>query len=272
MPYNNRLLKTVITVLIILLIGSSFLLYLNIKEIKMKDETVSSLTDLTEKQKKRISELERTNDNLQLNLSRKEELLKNEIQTRQRYEEELINLAMVAKSELWILALDDDDKGNLIQLEIIIKSGRGDLFLNVANVLFDETLQSSAQTAIKVAREVTGTSLADKDVLIYIKAPVETRDTIVSGGSAGSAIALAAIAAMQGKTLRGDVLITGSIREDHSIGRIGGARAKSLAAKQHGAVLFLVPIGQKSEVGDIGIEIREVRTIEDAARYAIQSS
>ncbi|MDJ1422379.1 MAG: hypothetical protein M5U10_10740 [Candidatus Methanoperedens sp.] len=245
---------------------------MSIKEIKTKDETVSSLKDLTEKQKERISELERSNDNLQLNLSRKEELLKNETQTRQRYEEELINLAMVAKSESWVLALDDNDKGNLIPLEIIIKSGRGDLFLNVANVLFDETLQSSAQTAIKVAREVTGTSLVDKDVLIYIKAPVDTRDTTVSGGSAGSAITLAAIAAMQGKTLRDDVLITGSIREDHSIGRIGGAKEKALAAKQYGAVLFLVPTGQKSEVGEIGIEIMEVRTIEDAARYSIQSS
>ncbi|MBU4076671.1 MAG: hypothetical protein KKI06_08190, partial [Euryarchaeota archaeon] len=191
-------------------------------------------------------------------------------QTRQGLEKEIINLTTVAKSDYAVMAVDENDKGHLIPLEIIIKSGKGNLFLNVANVIVDETLQSSAQTAILVAREVSRKSLSDKDVLINIEAPVQEQKISISGGSAGAAMTLAAMAAMQGKTLRNDVLITGTIREDHTIGRIGSPRAKALAAKENGAVMFLVPAGQVSEVGDAGIEVRGVATIEAAAGYALE--
>lgn len=170
-----------------------------------------------------------------------------------------------------MLAVDENNNGHVIQLEVILKEGNSNLFLNVANVLVDETLQSSAQTAIHVARDVARTSLINKDILINIKSQ-ERESLIISGGSAGAAITLAAIAAMQGKTIRKDVLITGTIREDHTIGRIGEPRAKGLAAKENGAVLFLVPETQKSEAGEIGIEVKEVRTIEDAMRYVIPQS
>ncbi|MDP2840904.1 MAG: S16 family serine protease, partial [Candidatus Methanoperedens sp.] len=106
-------------------------------------------------------------------------------------------------------------------------------------------------------------------VLINIEAPVQEQKVSISGGSAGAAMTLAAMAAMQDKTIRNDVFITGTIREDHTIGRIGAPRAKALAAKESGAVMFLVPAGQKSEVGDAGIEVREVATIEEAASYAL---
>jgi predicted S18 family serine protease len=51
--------------------------------------------------------------------------------------------------------------------------------------------------------------------------------------------------------------------------QIGASRAKGIAARENGAKLFLVPPGQKEEVGDIGIEVKEVRTIEEAVKYAI---
>ena len=51
--------------------------------------------------------------------------------------------------------------------------------------------------------------------------------------------------ALQGKALRNDVLITGTIKEDHTIGRIGVPRARALAAKKNGAVIFLVPRPEK---------------------------
>ena len=130
-------------------------------------------------------------------------------------------------------------------------------------------MQSSYQTAIRVAREVTRTSLVNKDILVNIKSPPQEQKLIISGGSAGGAITIASIAAMEGKSPRNDVLMTGTISEDHSIGKIGAPRAKGFAAKENGAKLFLVPPGQKSEVGDIGIEVREVRTIEEAVKYAI---
>ncbi|GFO96175.1 hypothetical protein ig2599ANME_0362 [groundwater metagenome] len=272
MTDKSKLLKIITVILSALLIGSSFYLYESLERIKLQDKTVSDLINQTEAQKEKISQLEISITNIEQNLSRTEKQLKNETLTRQRLEEDIINLTMVAKSDYGVLAVDESNRGHLIPLEIIIKDGKGNLFLNVANVLFDETLQSSAQTAIYVARDVTRTSLLNKDVLINIKAPVEAQGIIISGGSAGAAITLAAIAAMQEKPLRKDVLITGTIRGDHTIGKIGAPRTKGLAAKENGAVLFLVPEGQKSEVGEIGIEVREVKTIEEAAQYALHQN
>ncbi len=265
MPDNNRSLKYIIVFLSVLLVASS--LY-SFGQIKLQDETISTLSSISESQKQAIAMLEQNISRLEQNLSLTEKSLKNETQTRRGLEKDIINLTMVAKSDYGVMAVDENDKGHLIPLEIIIKSGKGNLFLNVANVLVDETLQSSAQTAILVARQVSRKSMSDKDILINIEAAVQEQKISIAGGSGGAAMTLAAMAAMQDRTIRNDVLITGTISEDHTIGRIGAPRAKALAAKESGAVMFLVPAGQKSEVGDAGIEVREVATIEEAAGYA----
>lgn len=267
MPNNNRSLKYIILFLSVILIASSLYSY---GQLKLQDEKISTLSAISENQKQTIAILEQNINRLEQNLSITERSLKNETQTRQSLEKEIINLTMFAKSNYAVMAVDENDKGHLIPLELIIKSGKGNLFLNVANVLVDETLQYSAQTAILVARSVSRKSLSDKDVLINIEAPVQEQKVSISGGSAGAAMTLAAMAAMQNKTIRNNIFITGTIREDHTIGRIGAPRAKALAAKENGAVMFLVPAGQASEVGDAGIEVMEVATIEEAASYALE--
>ena len=266
MPDNNRSLKYIILFLLVLLVASSLYSY---GQIKLQDETISSLSANSENQKQTIALLEQNISRCELNLSVTQSSLKNETQTRKGLEKEIINLTTVAKSDYAVMAVDENDKGYLIPLEVIIKGGNGKILLNVANVLVDENLQSSAQTAILVAREVARKNMFDKDVLINIEAPVQEQKISIAGGSGGAAMTLAAIAAMQNKTIGKDVLITGTINEDHTIGRIGAPRAKALAAKENGAVMFLVPAGQKSEMGDVGIEVREVATIEEAASYAI---
>ncbi len=269
MPENNRTFKIIIFILSILLIGSSVFLFVSLEEIKQKDVSIAALSVEVTSQKQQISQLESNISNLKENLSSTEVLLRNETQTRQKLQGEIINLTMVTKSDYGVLGVDDNNIGHVIPLEVIIKDGNGKLFLDVANILADESMQSSAQTAIKVAREVTRTSLTDKDILINIKAPVQQEKLSISGGSAGGAITIAAIAAMMGIQPQEDVLMTGTIREDHSIGQIGAPREKGIAARENGAKLFLVPPGQKIEVGDIGIEVMEVRTIEEAVKYAI---
>ncbi|HEY9246871.1 MAG TPA: S16 family serine protease [Candidatus Methanoperedens sp.] len=269
LPEKDRPLKLIIAVLLILLLGSSLVIYGYSDKIKLLDKNINNLSADLENKKKDISQLEISIIGLEKNLSLKEEQLKNETLARQELEKEIINLTTVAKNQYYVIAVDENDRGHLIPLEVLIKSGKGNLFLNVANVLVDETLQSSAQTAIMVSRDVTHMSLSDKDVLINVEAPVEKGGLTISGGSAGAAITLTAIATIQSRTIRNDVLITGTIREDHTIGKIGAVQAKALAAKEAGAVLFLVPVGQKSEITDVGIEVKEVASIEDAMNYAI---
>jgi predicted ATP-dependent protease len=269
LPDRNKFQQIIIVILSMLLIGSSFLLYEDSEKIKLQDKTIGSLSDSLVNQKKEISRLETSITGLEQNLSLKEEQLKKENQTNQELRKEINDLTNVESSQYGVLAVDENNEGHVIPLEVVIKSGKGNIYPNIANVIVDETLQSSVQTAILVAREVTRTGLVDKDIYINIESPPEARGLVISGGSAGGAITLATIAAMEGKTIKHDVLITGTINEDHSIGKIGAARAKALAAKENGATLFLVPVGQKSEVGDVGIDVREVATIEDAMKYAI---
>jgi ATP-dependent Lon protease len=269
MPDSSRKFKIVIIILSILLLGSSAFIFVSLEDIKQKDASIAALSGEVTSIKQKNSQLESNISSCFGNLSIKEVLLKNETQTRQKLEGDIINLTMVTKSDYGVIGVDENDIGHVIPLEVIIKEGKSNLFLNLANVLVDEAMQSSYQTAIRVAREVTRTSLVNKDILVNIKSPPQEQKLIISGGSAGGAITIASIAAMEGKSPRNDVLMTGTISEDHSIGKIGAPRAKGIAAKENGAKLFLVPWGQKSEVGDIGIEVREVRTIEEAVKYAI---
>ena len=264
---ENRSLKIIVVILSVLLVGSSLLLY---EKIKLQDERINSLSTFSENQKETIDRLEQKNTQLELNLSATEKELKNETETRKMLEKQIINLTMVSRTEYAVFAVDENEKGHLIPLEVIIKSGKGNLFLNMANVLFDETLQSSAQIAVLVAREISRKSLFDKDVLINIEAPVQAQTSSISGGSAGAAMTLAVTAALQDRRLRNDVYITGTINEDHTIGKIGGARAKAFAAKESGAVLFLVPKGQITDVGNVGINVREVADIEEAVKFAME--
>ncbi len=261
MADTNKLLKIITIILAVLLIGSAFQLYTNLQKINLQNQAIKSLTAETNAQKETISGLE-------INLSTTEAQLKNETQKTQQLEDKITSLTLVSKSDYDVLAVDINDVGHVIPLEVILRNGTGELLLNVANVLLDPTIQSSAQTAVHVARDVTKENLADKDVVINIQSPVE--QLIISGGSGGSAMTLATIAAIQGKTPRKDVLITGTINDDHTIGQIGSPRSKGLAARDAGAVMFLVPVGQSADVGDIGIEVREVGTIEDAMKYVLQ--
>ncbi len=269
MQISDRKLKIAIFIISILLIVSSSFLYVSLEEIKSKDDYINTLSGEMKAQEQKISRLESNISNLRDNLSKTQVLLNNETRQKQKLEQDITNLTMVTKSDYGVLGVDEYEVGHVIPLEVIIKEGNGNLFLNVANVLVDETMQSSAQTAIRVAREVTRTSLTDKDILINIKSPREAGTLTISGGSAGGAITIAAISAMRGIEPREDVLMTGTINEDHSIGRIGAPRAKGIAARDNGAKLFLVPPGQKSEVGELGIDVREVRTIEETVKYAI---
>ena len=65
-----------------------------------------------------------------------------------------------------------------------------------------------------------------------------------AGPSAGAALTIATIAALKHDSIRSDVVITGTINADGTIGQIGGVLEKAQAAKDIGAKLFLVPVGQ----------------------------
>ncbi|MEM2498826.1 MAG: S16 family serine protease [Sulfolobales archaeon] len=101
-------------------------------------------------------------------------------------------------------------------------------------------LQASTRIAAIVASRVAGVKFSSCDFLASIRAD----SPIVGGPSASAATAAAFSAALLGLVLRSDVVLTGMIFPDGTIGPVGGLRAKLEAAARLGAKFFLVPYGQ----------------------------
>ena len=71
-----------------------------------------------------------------------------------------------------------------------------------------------------------------------------TNASAVEGPSAGAALALVTIAALEDRQLNPNVMITGTVKSDGSIGKVGDVFSKAKAAKEFNATTLLVPIGQ----------------------------
>ncbi|HII60436.1 S16 family serine protease [Pyrococcus horikoshii] len=105
-------------------------------------------------------------------------------------------------------------------------------------------MQASARLAAEVAGRVLGVDMSKYDVFIQVKAD----SPIIGGPSAGGTMTVGIIAAIMGWDIRKDVMMTGMINPDGSIGPVGGILEKASAAHQAGAKIFLIPEGQRIQV------------------------
>jgi uncharacterized protein len=207
-----------------------------------------------------------------------------------------------------IAAVRSDGPGIICNLEARVSPGEGRILVDTHPLIgFD--FQYAERIAVKVASAITGIELDSDgiglkgaDVLFVVSVPTggSVEVQAIDGPSAGAATTLATIAAIENRTVRGDVVITGTIREDGSIGPVGGIFEKAQAANDAGARLFLVPSGQsvvtmyREVVREVGpfrwvtyepvrvdlneyaenagwnIRIQEVSTIEDALNLMLQ--
>lgn len=151
-------------------------------------------------------------------------------------------------------AVDSEGNGVVATLTTRVQPGPGLVLVSVNGAKPAPDTQASALTAARVAANLTGRSLDAVDVIFSIEAEAQ----VVEGPSAGAAMAVAAAAALEGRALRRDVTITGSVDENGLIGQVGAIEEKARAARAHGATLFLVPPGQNAA----GIETRPLRACE----------
>jgi Lon-like protease len=111
---------------------------------------------------------------------------------------------------------------------------------------------------------VTSQTIAREDFPVDIK--IDTR--AVSGPSAGLAFTLAIIDDLTEGSLTGGklVAVTGSILNDGHVLPVGGIEQKTVAARQHGAKLMLVPKGEAAAAREHAGRMRVVAvdTIDDA--------
>jgi len=213
----------------------------------------------------------------------------------------LIVLANAATAESYtatikIVGVDKEGRGIQGNLTVEIQPGKGRILVDTMPLQGIYT-QDSERTAVKVARDITKFDFTNYDVIYTIYTPGATN---VEGPSAGGAMALATIAAIQNKTISQGFSMTGTIEEDHSIGKVGEILAKAKAAADSGVSVFLIPEGQATQMQYVrkvripspgwrietiepvpvnvidyakenwNMKIYEVKTIEEALKYAYQ--
>jgi predicted ATP-dependent protease len=128
--------------------------------------------------------------------------------------------------------------GAMIHVSVEIKPGSGRVLV-VTKPLMGVVFQDAANVAVYVAQKKTGIQLSGSDVIFSVTSDVEI--PAVDGPSAGALMGIITIAALENKSLRQDVTITGSIDKDGRIGEIGGVVEKAIAAKKSGKSLILIP-------------------------------
>jgi len=134
-------------------------------------------------------------------------------------------------------------QGSILKITVETREGTGLVLVNTA-IPSGVDFQTSARTAVTVAQNVTGIDLSTKDVIFSISAGNNQDLQAVDGGSAGGAMTVLLISDLLGKTINNQVLMTGTIQPDGTIGQIGAVSEKADAAGQYGAKIFLVPQGQ----------------------------
>lgn len=146
-------------------------------------------------------------------------------------------------AQIGLAAVDQNGSGVITPLVVEVKPGDGKILTNIEKILFWVDTQQSMQTAKQVAANVTGIDVSKYDLIFTLN----SNATLVGGPSAGGALTVATIAALENKNIRSDVMMTGTINPDGTIGEVGGVLEKAKAAKDVGAKIFLVPKGQGTE-------------------------
>jgi len=205
---------------------------------------------------------------------------------------EFFSLDESTKITMHLPAVDSEGKGVDTILTVESTPGTGRTLTDIDNLLFWADTQHSMRMARRVAENITGKKMEDYDIIYTVNANA----SVIGGPSAGAAITVGTIAALQGRKLNEKVMITGSVNHDGSIGPVSAVVEKARAAKSVGASLFLVPLLQSRDVvyettehcetfgqteicttetrpkkidvsQEAGIEVREIETIRDAMQY-----
>jgi len=134
-------------------------------------------------------------------------------------------------------------QGSILKITVDIRDGAGLVLVNTA-IPTGVDFQTSARTAVMVTQNVTSIDLSKKDVIFSISAGNNQDLQAVDGGSAGGAMTVLLVSDLLGKPINSQVLMTGTIQSDATIGPIGAVAEKADAAGQYGAKIFLVPQGQ----------------------------
>ena len=136
-------------------------------------------------------------------------------------------------------------EGTIMDILVSIRENGDGLVLVNTEIPTGVDFQESAKAAVRVTQDYLDADLSGKDIVFSISIDANKSDLqTVDGHSAGAAMTVLLVSELQGMSIRNDVVITGSIMPDGTIGTVGGIHEKAKAAGRHGAVVFLVPPNQ----------------------------
>ena len=138
--------------------------------------------------------------------------------------------------------------GSILEIEAIAfpanQAGQGQIKFNQTA---GDMTQDSVFNAAAVVRKITGKDLQDYDIHINLVGGAK-----VDGPSAGTAIVVAIISALEEKAVKQNIAVTGEISLQGKIKPVGGVREKIHGAYQSGATEVLIPSENKmdTEIND----------------------
>ncbi len=132
-----------------------------------------------------------------------------------------------------------EEIGVLTNLTVWVTDGTGHVFVDT-KPFAQVDMQGSARLSSMVACDITGTDPEAHD-FFYV---IHSDSPVIGGPSAGAAMTVATVAALENWTVDSGVVMTGMINPDGSIGAVGGIPAKLNVSVRHGAHTFLIPPGQ----------------------------
>ena len=150
--------------------------------------------------------------------------------------------------------------GDILFIEAARMKGKGNLTLT--GHLGDVMRESAqiAQSYIRSKAEPLGVNSADfeaTDVHLHVPAGAIPKD----GPSAGVAMVMAMASLFSGKTVRGDVAMTGEVTLRGRVLPVGGIKMKVLAAHRAGLTTVILPKRNEKDLDDIPQEVRDTLRI-----------
>ncbi len=140
-----------------------------------------------------------------------------------------------------VYSTSSGENGVLTDLFVYADEGSGHVFVDT-QPFTQIDMQGSARLSAIVACDVLSLNYRDYD-FFYV---VRVDSPVVGGPSGGASMTAATIASLLNLSMRSDVVMTGMINPDGSVGPVGGIPVKLEAAADEGVGLFLIPEGQST--------------------------
>ena len=140
--------------------------------------------------------------------------------------------------EISMAAVVSENEGGIFVLHVETRPGNGTIYTSI-NPRIGFSTQESEQAAVDYAFSQSDVPRKDCDIFFSMRGNFGSNK--IDGPSAGGAMSIAVKAAITNRSIRRDVVMTGTISQDGDVGEVGGIIEKALAAKGNGAKYILVP-------------------------------